>query len=70
MSLPGTPITTYTDTTLQKRVITDVVTLMDPFDTQAIDALGGLDGATGKFRFLNWPGTNPEWAEIPRPAYR
>ncbi len=57
------PVTTYSDTTPQKRVITDVISLIDPSDAPAIDALGGLDGASGKFRFVNEQGTNPEWLE-------
>jgi hypothetical protein len=58
----ASPITTYSDTTLQKRVITDYVTLIDPSDAPLIEAIGGLDGAAGKFKFVN-KGTKPEWAE-------
>jgi len=57
------PVTTYSDATPQKRVITDVISLIDPSDAPAIDALGGLDGASGKFRFVNEPGTKMEWLE-------
>lgn len=57
------PITSYSDTTPQKRVITDVISLIDPADTPAIEALGGLDGAAGKFTFVNWPSTTVEWLE-------
>lgn len=57
------PLTTYSDTTPQKRVITDVISLIDPSDTVAIDALGGLDGAAGKFRFVNGKSTVVEWLE-------
>lgn len=57
------PITTYSDTTPQKRVITDVISLIDPSDAPAILALGGLDGASGKFRFVNEKSTKCEWLE-------
>ena len=57
------PITTYSDTTPQKRVVTDVISLIDPSDAPAIEALGGLDGASGKFRFVNGPGKVVEWLE-------
>ncbi len=57
------PITSYSDTTPHKQVITDVISLIDPVDTPLITALGGLDGASGKFRFANWPSTKVEWLE-------
>lgn len=57
------PLTTYSDTTPQKRVITDVISMIDPSDTAAIDSLGGLDGASGKFRFVNGKSTTVEWLE-------
>lgn len=57
------PLTTYSDTTPHKRVITDVVTLIDPSDAPMIDRLGGLDGASGKFRFVNGNGKVVEWLE-------
>ncbi len=57
------PLTSYSDTTPQKRVITDVISLIDPSDAPAIMALGGLDGAASKFRFVNWPSTTVEWLE-------
>ena len=44
------PLTTYSDTTPQKRIITDVISLIDPSDMPAIDALGGFDGASSEFR--------------------
>lgn len=43
-------VTTYSDTTPQKRAITDVISLIDPTDTPLIASLGGLDGAASKFR--------------------
>lgn len=57
------PLTTYSDTTPQKRVVTDVISLIDPSDAPMIDALGGLDGASSKFEFVNEPSTKVEWLE-------
>lgn len=57
------PLTTYSDTTPHKRIITDVVSLIDPSDSPMIDSLGGLDGASGKFRFVNGNGKVVEWLE-------
>ena len=59
----ASPFTTYSDTTPQKRAITDVISLIDPSDAPMIEALGGLDGAASKFRFNNWPSTKVEWLE-------
>lgn len=61
--MPQGQIGTYDDTTPQKRVITDVISLIDPADTPAVEAFGGLDGAAEKFRFVNWPSTAVEWLE-------
>ena len=55
--------TTYSDTTPHRRVITDIISLIDPSDAPLIDALGGLDGASGKFRFTNGKGKLVEWLE-------
>jgi len=63
MAVFDSPITTYSDTTTQKRVITDVISLIDPSDAPAIEALGGLDGARSKFRFVNEKETTVEWLE-------
>jgi hypothetical protein len=57
------PATTYSDTTPHKRVITDVISLLDPSDAPAVMALGGLDGASAKFDFVNEPGKVVEWLE-------
>lgn len=57
------PLTTYSDTTPHKRIITDVVSLIDPADAPAIERLGGLDGASDKFRFVNGNGKVVEWLE-------
>ena len=58
----SSPISTYSDTTPQKKVITDYIDLLSPSDSPLIDALGGLDGAAGKFKFQN-KGTKPYWLE-------
>ncbi len=57
------PLTTYSDTTPHKRVITDVISLISPSDMPMVENLGGLDGASGKFRFVNTPGKVVEWLE-------
>lgn len=59
----ASPLTTYSDTTPQRRVITDIISLIDPSDAPMVDALGGLDGASGKFRFTNGKGKVMEWLE-------
>lgn len=58
----ASPMTTYSDTTPQKKVITDYISLIDPSDAPLVEALGGLDGAAGKFKFVN-KGVNPQWLE-------
>lgn len=64
MGVFDSPATTYSDTTPQKRVITDIISLIDPSDAPMVDALGGLDGASGKFRFTeNGMATVTEWLE-------
>jgi hypothetical protein len=63
MAIHNSPLTSYSDTTPQKRVITDVISLIDPSDTPLVMALGGLDGASSKFRFVNGNGTKIEWLE-------
>lgn len=57
------PLTTYSDTTAHKRVITDLISILDPHDAPAVDRLGGLDGASSKFRFVNEKGKVVEWLE-------
>lgn len=63
MATFASPVSSYSDTTPHKRVITDVISLIDPSDVPAIMLLGGLDGASGKFRFVNEPSTVVEWLE-------
>ena len=53
--------TTLTDTTAQKRVVSDFVSMIDPMEIPTIN-LFGLDNE-GKFRFVNTPGTTYEWIE-------
>ena len=59
---------TYDDNSgvIQKRVITDYITLIDPADTPFVEAMGGLDGGAKKFRFVNFPHTKVEWIEDTR----
>ncbi|RLC83662.1 MAG: hypothetical protein DRJ03_16520 [Chloroflexi bacterium] len=57
------PFSTYSDTTPQKREITDVISMINPSDTPMINAMGGLDGAASKFRFVNSKSTKVEWLE-------
>lgn len=58
----SSPYATYSDTTAQKRVITDYITLLDPADAPFVEAIGGLDGAASKFQFVN-QGIKVEWLE-------
>ena len=58
----ASPKSTYSDTTPQKKVITDYIANLDPSDSPLVDALGGLDGAASKFKFKN-QGTKPTWLE-------
>jgi len=59
----ASPATTYSDTTPHKRVITDYISLLDPSDAPMVMRLGGLDGASAKFQFVNEPSTVVEWLE-------
>ena len=63
MAVIDSPISSYSDSTPQKRVITDVIDLIDPTDAPGVEALGGLDGASSKFRFVNGKSTKMEWLE-------
>jgi len=62
MANSASPYTTYSDTTPQKRVITDYISLLDPSDAPFVELIGGLDGAASKFQFLN-KGKVVEWLE-------
>jgi hypothetical protein len=59
----SSPKLTYSDTTPQKTVITDLISIIDPSDTPLIEALGGLDGAASKFRFTEGDSTVVKWLE-------
>ena len=63
MAVKDFPKYSFDDTTAQKRVITDVISLIDPSDAPLVNALGGLDGGSGKFRFVNGKSTLIEWLE-------
>jgi len=56
------PISTYDDTGYKRRVLSDVVKMIDPLDTPLIAALGGLDGGRSKFK-VNINGTKVELLE-------
>lgn len=62
MAVYDTPKSTYSDTGNAVRVISDVINLIDPVETPLIVALGGLDGASGKFK-IRANGTKIEWLE-------
>jgi len=63
MAVLDSPLTSDSGTTPQKRTITDVISMIDPADTPLISALGGLDGASSKFRLVNKSTTKVEWLE-------
>ena len=48
MAVNDQPKTTFTDTTAQARVISDVIQMVDPRDTPLLSRLG-LDGVRSKF---------------------
>ena len=55
-------------TEVQRRAITDYITLIDPADSVFIESMGGLDSGAKKFRFVNFPQTKVEWIEDTREA--
>ena len=57
---------TYSNTFIQKVMITDRIIMADPYDIVAIHALG-LDGFS-KFKFVNTPGRTYSWLEDAYPA--
>jgi hypothetical protein len=61
MAVFDQPVTTYGDTLAQVRVISDVISMIDPRDTPTLAALG-LDSARSKFK-INMNGTKVEWLE-------
>ncbi len=66
MTVYDTPKTSYSDTTPQERVISDVIYMIDPLDTPLLAAIGGLDGARSKFN-LRLNGTKIEILEDEMP---
>jgi len=62
MANQAPPIWTESHSAYQKRVITDYVAMLDPSDAPFVEAIGGLDGASGKFKFTA-SGIKYEWIE-------
>lgn len=62
MALFDQPKNTYSDTTNAKRIIADVIKLIDPVATPLLVALGGFDSARSKFEIRD-DGTKIEWLE-------
>ena len=62
MANQAPPIWTNSHLDYQKRVITDYVAMLDPSDAPFVEAIGGLDGASGKFKFTA-TGIKYEWLE-------
>jgi hypothetical protein len=62
MAVYDAPKNTYSDTGNAVRAISDVIQLIDPVDTPLLAALGGLNGASSKFRIRN-NATKIEWVE-------
>jgi frataxin-like iron-binding protein CyaY len=63
MAVYDFPEYSFTSTAAQKRVITDIISLIDPADAPLINALGGLDGGSSKMRFTEGKNTLIEWIE-------
>lgn len=61
--MPTGQRTSYTDTTTQKRVITDLIAVIDPMDVAFLNAVGYSKKNVSKFNFANFPGTKIEWLE-------
>lgn len=62
MANQAPPIWTESHSAYQKRVITDYVAMLDPSDAPFVEAIGGLDGASDKFKFTA-TGIKYEWLE-------
>lgn len=56
------PIGTYSDTTAQRKEITDAISFIDPVETPLIDWLG-FNSANSKFKFVGDPNIKIEWLE-------
>ena len=61
--MPAGVRTTYTNTLTQKRVVTDMIDIMEPMDVPLLHALGYGSANVKKFRLVNFPGTMYEWLE-------
>lgn len=57
------PVTSYSDTTPQKRAVTDLISMISPVDTPLIARFGIQSAAPSSFNLVNWPGTTVEWLE-------
>ncbi len=55
--------TTASGTAAFKRVISDMISIIDPIDAPRINALGYDSKNISKFRLVNTPGTTIEWLE-------
>lgn len=62
MTVYDQQVTSYSDTTPHIRIVSDVISLIDPVDTPLIAALGGLDSARSKFK-IRGNGYKIEWLE-------
>lgn len=60
--MPTQPFTTQSDTTAQKKVITDAIDIIDPRDVPVIKYFG-LSGSPGKFDIVNWPSWKVIWLQ-------
>lgn len=55
--------TSYTDTTPQKRAVTDLIYMIDWTKAPLLRLLGFDEGNVRKFKIVNWPSTKVEWLE-------
>ncbi len=62
MAVFDQPKNSYSDTVNAVRIISDAIKLIDPVDVPLLAALGGFDGARGKFDLVG-EGTKIEWLE-------
>jgi len=61
--MPTGQKTSYSNTITQKRVVTDLISIIDPMDVPLLNALGYSQKNVKKFQFVNFPGTTIEWLE-------
>ncbi len=61
--MPTGQRTTYSDTITQKRVVTDLISIIDPMEVPLLNAIGYGSENVKKFKFVNFPGTQIEWLE-------